>query len=602
MAERLGGGAAFDSFHELLTTAGAVVQRVRARWSPPGVQHTWLGPSPQLAESIAGSVLQCESLETGPFVMVIPPRVAAVATVRRIRGAVSVRVSRDGSLAASRYEDISVFGETVRAIVPGILTMDGARGALADTVRLLTSGEQVTVAVTASSQPQQESPLFTVRRGEEVVVDSSADWAAVLRELSVCAVPWAQFTSGSWWGLPPVEVPLVRQPMPWTADADALGISAVFGLPPVSSNVDALLFLMGCCEPPPGFVSVEELSQCFAEEAPVAERDAIVALLSMLSAATRSQPEVVDSVHSRLRAIMQSADAPATFMAFGRAWRQGALEPPSRLASRPASPSSARAHRRPQSSPARPPAAASLEDEINAMSPDTMRQKLMAVLAGGGLPGATRRSQPPGAAATPAALPASQQQAAPAAARLQSTRVQHSGQLGGLFGGGLAASDPSLTSAGARAPPSGPPPRQPSLGASSGLRPAPAPMASAVPSIASVLRTVAPEETEAVATAVVIPESCYHLPVTAVVESLVAHGMPDVVAQFAHAAGDTAMRATPGSTFEAVCLRGTVDPRVCAIHAVCSVYLQSSRCRATRTLQTGARREPHGLREAPRHA
>ncbi|KAL1522980.1 hypothetical protein AB1Y20_017943 [Prymnesium parvum] len=132
--------------------------------------------------------------------------------------------------------------------------MDGARGALADTVRLLASGEPATVVVAASPQ-SRGGPLFTLRRGDEVVIDESADFTAILQELSVCAVPWAQFTSGSWWGLPPVDAPLFRQPMTWAADTDALGISAVFGLPPVSSNVDALLFLMGCCEPPAGFVS-----------------------------------------------------------------------------------------------------------------------------------------------------------------------------------------------------------------------------------------------------------------------------------------------------------------------------------------------------------
>lgn len=50
-----------------------------------------------------------------------------------------------------------------------------------------------------------------------------------------------------------------------------------------------------------------------------------------------------------------------------------------------------------------------------------------------------------------------------------------------------------------------------------------------------------------------MPTAYHHLPVTAVVEALVSHGMPGIVAQLAHAAGDS-MPATAGSAYEAISL------------------------------------------------
>ncbi|KAL1503463.1 hypothetical protein AB1Y20_011947 [Prymnesium parvum] len=92
MAEGNGGDAAARSFLELTRSAGQVAQHVRARLAPSEAKSTWLGPSAELADVIAGSVLRCASSEAGSFWAVIPPRVPSVASVRRSRGAVTVRV------------------------------------------------------------------------------------------------------------------------------------------------------------------------------------------------------------------------------------------------------------------------------------------------------------------------------------------------------------------------------------------------------------------------------------------------------------------------------------------------------------------------------
>jgi len=154
----------------------------------------------------------------------------------------------------------------------------------------------------------------------------------------------------------------------------------VFGLPPVSSSTDALQFLFGCCDSPSLLFSVHELSRGFADDSPARVRAAVEDLLSALPAATSSTPEIVDSVHSRLRALLQSQDAPEPFIAFGLAWRQGTLEPPRRQ-SRAASPSPSLLRRAsltasPQSVTRAP---RNLEEEVAAMTPNTMRQKLVEV-------------------------------------------------------------------------------------------------------------------------------------------------------------------------------------------------------------------------------
>mmetsp|Transcript_35760 Transcript_35760/g.86828 ORF Transcript_35760/g.86828 Transcript_35760/m.86828 type:complete len:541 (-) Transcript_35760:1988-3610(-) len=139
-AEGNSGNAAARCFSELTQSAGELVQRVRARISPPDTKSTWLGPSSMLSDAVAGSVLICESSADGSFVAVVPPKVPSSSPVRRLRGVVSIRVSRDGSLSTARYEELLSLHDIVRSIVPGVLSMGAHKGALADTVRLDANG------------------------------------------------------------------------------------------------------------------------------------------------------------------------------------------------------------------------------------------------------------------------------------------------------------------------------------------------------------------------------------------------------------------------------------------------------------------------------
>jgi len=150
-AEGNSGNAAARCFSELTQSAGELVQRVRARISPPDTKSTWLGPSAQLAEALSGSVLRCASADGESFWAVVPPRTSSVALVRRSRGVVSVRVSRDGAIASAKYEELLSFHRFVLGIIPGILTMGSARGALAHTVKLLATGDEATVSVAATA-------------------------------------------------------------------------------------------------------------------------------------------------------------------------------------------------------------------------------------------------------------------------------------------------------------------------------------------------------------------------------------------------------------------------------------------------------------------
>ncbi|KAL1519581.1 hypothetical protein AB1Y20_023113 [Prymnesium parvum] len=120
MAESLGGDeVVVASFDELLRSASRTTQGVRRRHSSPAARVTWLRPSAELAEVVVGSVLLCQSVDKESFTMVIPPRVPAVPTVKRVRGVVFVRVSRDGALQSSRYEEVQGLHEIVKGIIPG---------------------------------------------------------------------------------------------------------------------------------------------------------------------------------------------------------------------------------------------------------------------------------------------------------------------------------------------------------------------------------------------------------------------------------------------------------------------------------------------------
>ncbi|KAL1499460.1 hypothetical protein AB1Y20_011664 [Prymnesium parvum] len=106
MAEGSGGGAATFSFDDLTKAASRATQLIRAWLSPMGTKSTWLGPLSVLSDAVAGSVLFCESSEDGAFIAIVPPRVPSSPPVRRLRGVVSIRVSRDGSLSAARYYNL----------------------------------------------------------------------------------------------------------------------------------------------------------------------------------------------------------------------------------------------------------------------------------------------------------------------------------------------------------------------------------------------------------------------------------------------------------------------------------------------------------------
>ncbi|KAL1503017.1 hypothetical protein AB1Y20_011086 [Prymnesium parvum] len=222
MAEGSGGEAASFSFDDLATATSRATQSIRAWLSPPGTKNTWLGPSSVLSDMVAGSVLSCESSDDGPFVIVVPPKAQSSAPVRRLRGVVSIRVSRDGSLGSARYEELHSLHEIVQSIVPGVLTMGGHSGAFADMVRLLESGESVTLSVDSSQSPET-GPVFTVKAGQETVIASSSDFASILPELSASAVPWEAFTRGEGWGLPPLAVAPVHSPISWASELDARG-------------------------------------------------------------------------------------------------------------------------------------------------------------------------------------------------------------------------------------------------------------------------------------------------------------------------------------------------------------------------------------------
>ncbi|KAL1507086.1 hypothetical protein AB1Y20_007945 [Prymnesium parvum] len=236
--------------------------------------------------------------------------------------------------------------------------MEGGRGPLAGAVRRLATGDAVTVVSVTGSSPPATGAVFTISDSHGRTICASSDFQKILDEIAVQEVPWAQFTQAEGWGLPPVATPLVSMPL--------------------------RTFLFGCCDSPSLLFSVHELSRGFADDSPARVRAAVEDLLSALPAATSSTPEIVDSVHSRLRALLQSQDAPEPFIAFGLAWRQGTLEPPRRQ-SRAASPSPSLLRRAsltasPQSVTRAP---RNLEEEVAAMTPNTMRQKLVEVHCGG---------------------------------------------------------------------------------------------------------------------------------------------------------------------------------------------------------------------------
>ncbi|KAL1529727.1 hypothetical protein AB1Y20_000663 [Prymnesium parvum] len=77
--------------------------------------------------------------------------------------------------SAMAYNEVIV-GRTciVTSIVPGVLTLGAHKGALADSVRLLESGEPATLSV--SAPPSAETgPVFTVKTGQETILEAATD-------------------------------------------------------------------------------------------------------------------------------------------------------------------------------------------------------------------------------------------------------------------------------------------------------------------------------------------------------------------------------------------------------------------------------------------
>ncbi|KAL1498674.1 hypothetical protein AB1Y20_013986 [Prymnesium parvum] len=188
MAEGSGGEAAVVSFDDLTRAANAAAQLVRAHLSPPGAAKTWLGPSALLAEALAGSVLRCKSADAGSFTVVVPPRAPSPPLVKRQRNVVFVRVTRDGLVASAHYEEFLSLQVSVLSITPGILTMEGGRGPLADAVRRLETGEAVTVSVTGSPPPAIGA-MFTILDSQGRTICASTDFQKILDEIAVQEVP-----------------------------------------------------------------------------------------------------------------------------------------------------------------------------------------------------------------------------------------------------------------------------------------------------------------------------------------------------------------------------------------------------------------------------
>ncbi|KAL1504289.1 hypothetical protein AB1Y20_010697 [Prymnesium parvum] len=234
----------------------------------------------------------------------------AAAPVKRVNGTPYVRVSRDGSLTAARYEELQTLHSIVQGVTPGVVTMGGSGGPLAGTVKLLASGRAATITVSESAAPTT-CPLFTVRDSVSgALIRESTEFVSLLELLSVSEVSWEQFTQADGWGLPPLVVAPTKSPLQWPQRDDSLSVTTEFGLPPVSSNIEVLQFLLGCCDAPPQTATVEELSLGFAADAPDELREAMSALVLQLSAATPNRPEVVDSAVSLRLALRLGSATP----------------------------------------------------------------------------------------------------------------------------------------------------------------------------------------------------------------------------------------------------------------------------------------------------
>lgn len=84
-----------------------------------GAVRTWLRPSQELSERLAGSLIftrdgQARADET---LLVLPTAVAAAA-VRRVGAEIRVSVSRDGALVGTKFEKLQSLASLAFAILP----------------------------------------------------------------------------------------------------------------------------------------------------------------------------------------------------------------------------------------------------------------------------------------------------------------------------------------------------------------------------------------------------------------------------------------------------------------------------------------------------
>ena len=134
----------------------------------------------------------------------------STAVVKRLNGALSVRVSRDGALTGTQYMPLAFLMGSVTVILPAAIYMGTAsatsHGALANSCALESDGRPVQVRVSSGG----DSPLFEVRLTADSSVNgliySGNSVEAVGSLLASGATSWQEFSGPQFagWGLEPV--------------------------------------------------------------------------------------------------------------------------------------------------------------------------------------------------------------------------------------------------------------------------------------------------------------------------------------------------------------------------------------------------------------
>ena len=95
------------------------------RQAEGGSSPSWLLDTERLTGLLAGSAIAF--LEGEQMVnAVIPPRMHSTAVVKRLNGALTVRVSRDGALTGTQYVPLASLMGTITVILPAALFMGTA--------------------------------------------------------------------------------------------------------------------------------------------------------------------------------------------------------------------------------------------------------------------------------------------------------------------------------------------------------------------------------------------------------------------------------------------------------------------------------------------